>query len=167
MRTTWGALFVKALAKKLGRPVVGINFSLCGGVLYNMIQRADLVLKFKPDLMIVNFGYNDEPTPDLYFNIQMKQFLDKILPLKTNLLFSIEALSFETHSSETSKALLIAKHLQEHNLSYVSLHRQLGSPELRDGGLLWQDHVHFTDFGHRLASQFFINTDSVKKLTSK
>ena len=167
LSATWGARFVKALAQKTGRDVVGVNFSICGGKLFNFMQRNDLILKFKPDLLIVNFGFNDEITPDSYFESQMNEFLEKLAAAKLNVLFSIEALSIEHSPGETVKAPLIRSLASNRNFETVSLHEHLAKAEMRNSGLLWQDHVHFTDYGQVQTAKFFINTETVKKLTSK
>ena len=83
------------------------------------------------------------------------------------MLFSIEALSIEHSVGETVKAPLIKRLVGNKNFQTVSLHEYIAKAETRNSGLLWQDHVHFTDFGHTQAAKFFINTESVKKLTRK
>lgn len=167
LSTTWGARLVKELAQKTGRNVVGVNFSICGGKLSNFMQRTDEILKFKPDLMIVNFGFNDEVTPDSHFESQLSEFIDKLAAAKLKVLFSIEAQSIEHLTQETVKAPLIRRLVSKKNYETVSLHDYIAKAETRNSGLLWQDHVHFTDFGQAQAAKFFINTESVKKLTSK
>lgn len=167
INNTFVSLIIKDLAHKTKHKVVGINFSICGGVLYNFLERSDLILKFKPDLFIVNFGANDGETIDSHFEHQMKEFIDKIKQEKINMLFSIEALSHEYIANEPPKAEIIREFALKHNINLVSLHNHLSLPKIRDSGLLWHDQVHFTDFGHILASQFFINTESYKNLTSK
>lgn len=164
---TFGSLIIKDLTRKTKRKVVGINFAMCGGVLYDFIERADLISKFRPDLLIVNFGANDSPTIDSDFRHQMKEFIDKIKQKKINTLFSIEALSHEYTDHEPKKARIIREFASQHNINIVSLHNYISSSQVRDSGLLWNDLIHYTDFGHMLASQFFINTDSYKNLTSK
>ncbi len=164
---TWGARFVKELAQKTGRHVIGVNFSICGGKLYNFMQRTDQILKFRPDLMIVNFGFNDEVTPDSHLESQLNDFVAQLAAAKLNVLFSIEAISIEHRAQETVKAPLIRRLVSKGNYETVSLHDYIAKSETRNGGLLWQDHVHFTDFGHVQTAKFFINTESVKKLTSK
>lgn len=167
LSATWGARFIKELAQKTGRNVVGVNFSMCGGKLYNVTQKTDEILKFKPDLLIVNFGFNDEVTPDSHLESQLKEFVAQLAAAKQNVLFSIEGVSIEHHPQETVKAPLIRRFAGSQNIQLVSLHDYLAKAETRNSGLLWQDHVHFTDFGQEQAAKFFINTESVKKLTSK
>ena len=167
LAATWGARFVKELAQKTGRNVVGVNFSICGGKLYNFMQRTDQILKFRPDLIIVNFGYNDEVTPDSHFESQLNDFIAQLAAAKLNVLFSIEAISIEHRTRETVKAPLIRRLVSKNNYETVSLHDSIAKADTRNSGVLWQDHVHFTDFGQEQAAKFFINTESVKKLTTK
>lgn len=164
---TWGARFIKELAQKTGRNVVGVNFSICGGKLYNFMQRTDQILKFRPDLLIVNFGFNDDVTPDSHLESQLNDFVAQLAAAKLNVLFSIEAISIEHRAHETEKASLIRRLVSKGNYETISLHDYMAKSETRNDGLLWQDHVHFTDFGHVQTAKFFINTESVKKLTSK
>lgn len=163
---TWGALLVKEMARLSGKEVVGINFSIWGGVLFDFIERAKLIAQFKPDLLIVNLGFNDSITSDLHFDNQMGEFLKPLLAAKINVLFSIEANSFEYSAEEPEKAEIIRNHLFALNLPTVSLHRHLASTEFRDSGMLWHDQVHFTDYGHKVAAQFFVNSAPVKKITT-
>lgn len=164
LNKTWAALVIKNLATKTNRKVVGINFSICGGVLYNFIQRADLINKLKPDLFIFNFGANDLPTPDLHFKFQLKELSQKINLKQMNVLFSIEAVSHEDSVNPTPKADLITQFAAKNQLQLVSLHDYFKSPAVVDSGNMWHDQLHFTDFGHIQTSRFFTNTEAYKKL---
>ncbi|MBY0553761.1 SGNH/GDSL hydrolase family protein [bacterium] len=164
LNKTWAALIIKTLATKTNRKVVGINFSICGGVLYNFIERADLINKFKPDLFIASFGANDLPTPDLHFKFQLKEFSEKINLKQINTLLTIEAYSHEYSETETPKATFIRQFAVENELPLVSLHEYFQSPAVVDSGNMWHDQLHFTDFGHILSSRFFTNTTPYKKL---
>lgn len=164
---TWSARLVRELAQKTGRNVIGVNFSVCGGKLFNFMQRTDQILKLKPDLLIVNFGFNDEGTPDSHFESQLNEFVGQLAEAKMNVLFSVEAVSIEHNTQETVKAPLIRRLADNKNYRTASLHDYMAKADTRNSGLLWQDHVHFTDFGQEQAAKFFINTESVKKLTSK
>lgn len=164
LNKTWAALIVKTLAVRTNRKVVGINFSICGGVLYNFIERAELINKFKPDLFIASFGANDFPTPDSHFTFQLKQFSEKVNLKQINTLLSIEAFSHEYSETETPKAALIRQFATENQLPLVSLHEHFKSSAVVDSGNMWHDQLHFTDFGHIQTSRFFTNTDAYKKL---
>lgn len=164
LNKTWPALIVQKLAEQTNRNVIGINFSICGGILYNFIQRADLINEFRPDLFILNFGANDWNTPDIHFKFQLQEFAKKINLQENNILVSIEAKSYEDGTAETKKAPLIRQFAEENKLPLVSLHDYYKSPEVVDSGNMWHDQLHFTDFGHIQTSRFFTKTDSYKKL---
>lgn len=174
LNKTWPAQIVADLSKKTHRKVVAINFSICGGVLYNFNERSGLISKFKPDLLIVNFGANDIKTPDQHFRYQLKKFDNILTENKINTLYSIEALSHEDQSPETPKSELIRNFLALQNKDVQSLHNYFKSPDVFDSGHLWHDQLHFTDFGHTQATHFFTNTPAyldllqkIKKSTSK
>lgn len=166
--TTWASLVVKDLAKNTRRQVVGINFAICGGVLADFIPRADLLVALKPDLLIINFGSNDHSTDVEVFKLQFQNLINKLLSAKINVLVSIEAISYE-HNPKGSphKGEVLLELAQKYNLELVSLHNYFSSTNIRDSGLMWQDLVHFTDFGQAQAAKFFINTSAYKKLIQK
>lgn len=164
---SWPSLIIQELNKKTNRPVVGINFSECGTGIKKFKAVMPEIIKAKPNLLILNFGANDFSLPTEEFlkflYIIQKDFNDNNIEV----LYSIEAVNTEINDDETPKGEILRSFTKQFNQKLLNLHNHLSFTDLVNSGLIWNDQIHFTNYGHRLTADFFIQQaqllESIKK----
>ncbi|MGZ3692543.1 MAG: SGNH/GDSL hydrolase family protein, partial [Pseudobdellovibrio sp.] len=164
---SWPSLTVQAASALAKFPVLGINFSECGTGIKKFLYEVPEIIKAHPDLLIVNFGANDQALPDQEFNQFLYAFHQKLEENKIKVLYSIEPVNTESLKEETPKAELIRKFAAKTQAHLTDLHKLLASAQIVNTGLIWQDQIHFTNYGHRLAADFFMNTPELQESFKK
>ncbi|MBB6672979.1 SGNH/GDSL hydrolase family protein [Cohnella nanjingensis] len=129
---------------------IGSTGSLIG------VHRVDQdLLKFEPDLVVVDFSVNDEYSPGLAN--QYEDLIRKILQSKNK---PAVILLFMMRQDGTNMQWAHSPVGLHYDLPMVSLSSGVW-PQMQSGHLKWQDYyaddVHPNDAGHRLVSQLIIN----------
>lgn len=167
---TWGAgasagtktfpfLVSEGIQKLLKQQVFAVNFAMCGAKLEHFEKVFDSLINYKPDLLIVNFGGNDNRTETLFFTKNFQRFVNLMKENSIPVLISIEAVSSEFKSKPHSNYELLKKLVYEYQIPMVDLQTHLEKLSQSASGLLWIDGSHLSDFGHRKTAEFLLSSD--------
>ncbi len=163
---TWGegantldSAFLAQTVRKLnlqsGREVAGINFSLQGKVSQNLLAEYKRILEvIKPDLLMVNLGWNDGASEDFKKSLIEIAELSQSLNIKT--IFSHEAITNEvpTYYAVNNHSIMTSVG-KTYSIPILKFYEYMSSNVNKDSGLLWWDVIHMNQHGHDLASEFF------------
>ncbi|MCJ8277070.1 MAG: SGNH/GDSL hydrolase family protein [Bdellovibrionales bacterium] len=154
-----------AAEKKADQCLTFLNMSVSGSGIKDLIDIYKAhYLEFKPNIMFVILGNNDELEP-LKDYIAILNELNVLLGTKTVFFEEINSINYVHYDDYRQKMQQLIKHLATQQISTISRSDEFAEHERDEIAQLWWDYVHMTDAGQTImADWLFIE---LKKLLNK
>lgn len=137
------------------RPFRVVNAAVCGSQSSELLARTrNHLMKFRPQLLVLNLGTNDDDPQVLRRNLESWGELAESHGCRIACV--LEANSLEKYYALATNHQILRDVASVRGWQVLDLYQHLGAAEREDRGLLWWDFVHPTDFGHELAGQFLL-----------
>lgn len=156
--STWANLSAWKIGQISQRPTLAINYSIPGTTLTELINiRWEQIKKLPPHILIINLGANDQWHNQNIFINELRTFLKQLAELKIQIVLCTEPFSPDSKIKSVfqNQILELAK---ENNLLSVDLVSFFQSPEIRDSGFIWNDFIHFSNYGHQILADKIVET---------
>lgn len=141
--------------------ITTLNISLPSTTVSEMTDRfEEYYLPFQPDRIYLNMAFNDTPTG---YEERLNAVLDRLAKFQVVL---VTEPSSDSGFVEMKHAVL-RKLARERGIELVDAQSYMEKQNLHLNPLVWWDHVHLTDYGHRIVAERLAQDSNVTAWISK